>query len=124
MSGEESDPTEVFDSMSNSTRVDILRTFASAYSDAPTDPWLEYSELREAAGVRDNGNLNYHLDQFGDLVVKRSKGYRLSRIGMEVVSTVSSGVFDREWTWRPVDAPGDCLFYDDSVQLRYEVGIL
>ena len=124
MDGGESKPTEVFDLVSNSTRVEILRAVASAYADAPTDPWLEYNKLREAVGVRDNGNFNYHLDQLGDLVVKRSDGYRLSRVGMTIVSAASSGAFDSEWTWGPVDAPGDCLFCDDSVQLRYEDGFL
>lgn len=124
MNGGESKPTEVFDLVSNSTRVEILRALASAHADAPTDPWLEYGELQEAVGVRDNGNFNYHLDRLGDLVVKRSDGYRLSRVGMAIVSAAASGVFDSEWTWGPIDAPGDCLFCDDSVELRYEDGIL
>ena len=124
MTDGDSNATEVFDLVSNSTRVEILRALANAYSDAPTDPWLKYNELREAAGVRDNGNFNYHLDRLGDLVVKRPAGYRLSRIGMGVVSAVSSGAFDSERTWGPVDAPGTCLFCDGSVQLHYEDGIL
>ncbi|UPW00138.1 hypothetical protein M0R88_16690 [Halorussus gelatinilyticus] len=124
MNDGESDPTEVFDLVGNSTRMNVLRALASAHSDAPTDPWLEYGELQEAAGVSDNGNFNYHLDQLDDLVVKREAGYRLSRIGMGVVSTVTSGFFDPKWTWGPVDAPGDCLYCDDSPQLRYEDGIL
>lgn len=124
MTGGDSNPTAVFDVVRNSTRIDILRALASAYSDAPTDPWLEYNELREAVGVRDNGNFNYHLDQLGDLVVKEPAGYTLSRVGMEIVSAVSSGVFDSDWEWGPIDAPGDCLFCDDPVQLHYEDGIL
>ena len=119
-----SDSTERFDAVSNRTRVEILRALANAYSDAPNRPWLEYTELRAAVGLRDNGNFNYHLDQLGDLVVKRSAGYRLSRTGMAVVSAISSGLFDSDWTWGPVDAPGDCLYCDDSVRLRYEDGIL
>lgn len=124
MDGGESKPTEVFDLVSNSTRVEILRALARAHADAPTDPGLEYAELRGAVGVRDKGNFNYHLDRLGDLVVKRSDGYRISRVGMGIVSAISSGVFDSEWTWGPVDAPGDCLFCDDSVELRYEDGLL
>lgn len=99
MSDGEPNSTGVLDSVSNSTRVEILRELADAYGDSPTDPWLAYSELREAVGIRDNGNFNYHLDQLGALIEKGSPGYRLSRIGMSVVSAVSSGVFDTEWTW-------------------------
>ncbi|WP_435347759.1 DUF7351 domain-containing protein [Haloarchaeobius sp. HRN-SO-5] len=124
MTGGASNQTDVFDTVSNSTRVDILHALARAYGETPTDPYLEYTDLRKAVGVRDNGNFNYHLDQLGDLVVKRDDGYTLSRVGMEVVSAVSSGVFDADWTWGPVDAPGDCLFCDDAVQLHYEDGVL
>lgn len=124
MNDGELDPTGVFDVASNSTRVEILRVLVSAYSDTPNDPWLEYTELRKAVGIRDNGNFNYHLDRLDALVVKGSSGYRISRIGMEIVSAVSSGVFDGEWTWGPVDAPGGCLFCDDSLQIHYEDGIL
>ncbi|MFH5797066.1 hypothetical protein [Haladaptatus sp. CMAA 1911] len=124
MSDGESNATEVLDSVTNSTRVDILRALADAHSDSPTDPWLAYSELQEAVGIRDNGNFNYHLDQLGRLVVKGSPGYRLSRIGMSVVSAISSGVFDTERTWGPVEAPGHCSRCDDPLQLRYEDGIL
>lgn len=121
---EESDPTEIFDSLTNSTRIEILQALANAYTDAPNDPWVEYNELRDAVGIRDNGNFNYHLKQLDDFIVKRAVGYRLSRVGMELISTVTSGVFSSEWTWGPIDAPGDCLFCDDSVELYYEEGML
>jgi DNA-binding transcriptional ArsR family regulator len=62
MSDGERNATEVLDSVSNTTRVEILRALADAHSDSPNDPWLAYSELQEAVGVRDNGNFNYHLD--------------------------------------------------------------
>ncbi|WP_135819681.1 DUF7351 domain-containing protein [Halostella litorea] len=118
------DPTEAFERATNSTRLSVLRALASAHGDDPADPWLEYSELREAAGVRDNGNFNYHLDRLDDLVVDGPEGYRISRVGMEVVSAVASGDFDPGWTWGPVDVPGTCLFCDDAVRLRYEDGVL
>ena len=124
MDGGESGPTEIFDVVSNPTRVEILRALVRTYSDAPHDPWLEYNELRTAVGIRDNGNFNYHLDRLDGFVAKGPSGYRVSRVGMEAISTVSSGVFDADWTWGPVDAPGDCLFCDDSVRIRYEDGTL
>ncbi|SFS07086.1 hypothetical protein SAMN05216559_3150 [Halomicrobium zhouii] len=124
MEGEEPDPTRVFDLVSDSTRMGILRALADAYSEEPTDPWLEYTELQEAVGIRDNGNFNYHLEQLGDLVVKEPTGYMISRIGMGVVSAVSSGALDPERTWGPIDAPGACYHCEDSLQLHYEDGIL
>ncbi|WP_266081330.1 winged helix-turn-helix domain-containing protein [Haladaptatus caseinilyticus] len=118
------DSDEFFDLLSNSTRIDILRTLANAHEETPDDPWLEYTELRTAVGVRDNGNFNYHLDRMGDLVVKGPTGYCLSRIGMAILSTVASGVFDPDWRWGPVDTPGDCQYCDDRVQLVYRDGNL
>lgn len=124
MNGGDADPTEVFERVSNRTRIEILDALASAQTDRSTDPWLSYTELRDAVGVRDNGTLNYHLDQLGDLVVKDESGYRLSRVGMGLVGTASSGVLDTDWTWGPVDAPGSCFVCDEPVQLRYEDGVL
>lgn len=124
MNDGESSPAEFFGVVSNSTRVEILQALASVYSDSPTDPWLAYSDLYDAVAVRDKGNFNYHLDQLDDLVVKRPVGYRISRIGMDIISTVASGSYDSDWTWGPVDVPGECPFCADSVRLRYEDGNL
>lgn len=124
MDEEESNWGDVFDSVHNETRVEILHALADAYSETPSNPWVEYSDLRKTVGVRDNGNFNYHLDRLKDLVVKGEHGYRLSRTGMEVVSAVASGVFDTDWTWEPVDAPGACWACGDSLELRYDDGIL
>jgi hypothetical protein len=118
------DATEVFERVSHRTRVEILDALASAQRDAPMDPWLEYTELQDAVGIRDNGNLNYHLDRLGDLVRKGEDGYRLSRVAMGLVGTASSGVLDTDWTWGPVDVPGGCLHCDDPVRLHYEDGVL
>jgi len=116
--------TDVFDRVTHSTRVAVLQALASAHADAPTDPWLQYSDLRAAVDVRDNGNFNYHLDKLDDFVVKTDAGYRLSRAGMELLSTIASGVLDTDWAWGPVDAPGTCPFCDDDVVLHYTDGKL
>jgi hypothetical protein len=120
----ERDAIDVFDRLTHSTRVDVLRALANAHADAPTDPWLQYTELRDAVDARDNGNFNYHLDELGDLVVKSDAGYRLSRVGMELLTTAASGVLDTDWTWGPVDAPGTCPFCDDDVVFHYTDGKL
>lgn len=124
MSDRESAATDVLSLVGNDTRADILQALADAYSEAPMDPWMAYGDLQDAVGLRDNGNFNYHLDQLGDLVVKGEGGYRLSRIGMGVVSTVSSGAFDPHREWGPVDAPGSCFRCGEDLHLRYDGGIL
>lgn len=116
--------TAFIDLVSDSTRRSILRALADAHAEAPTNPWLAYSDLRDAVGVRDKGNFNYHLDRLDDLIDSGEEGYRLSRVGMAVVSTLASGRFDTGWTWGPVDAPGACYRCGDSLELRYDDGIL
>lgn len=124
MNDAESSSTEIFGLVSNSTRLEILQMLVNAYNSSPTDPWLDYTELREETEIRDKGNFNYHLDQLGDLVVKRPKGYMISSLGMHVICAVATGHFDSEWTWGPMDVPGECPFCDNSVHLRYEDGML
>lgn len=118
------EPPAVFDLASDPTRLAVLRALASAHSEAPFDPWPSYSELQAAAGVRDNGNFNYHLDRLGGLVVAGDPGYRLSRVGMEAVSAIASGTLDPGWTWGPVEAPGSCHTCGEPLELYYEDGIL
>jgi hypothetical protein len=122
MDGGTTPPTDVFESLTDETRLSILRALTRAASEDPADPWVEYADLQDAAGVRDNGNFNYHLRRLGDLVEKRPAGYRLSHVGIALVTTLSSGAFDPEWSWGPVDAPGDCPFCGAAVELRYEDG--
>ena len=118
------EPPALFQAVSNDTRLSVLQALADSYSESPGDPWLAYSDLRAAVGARDKGNFNYHLDQLGDLVVRGDRGYRLSRVGMEVISTIASGNLDPEWSWGPVDAPGACRECGDDLVLRYEDGVL
>lgn len=116
--------TEVFELASNETRMDVLWALANAFGESPADPWVDYSDLREAAGVRDKGNFNYHLDRLDGLVVKERAGYRLSATGMQLVSAVASRGLDPAWTWGPVDVPGDCVRCGESLSLRYAHGSL
>ena len=118
------DATAVFERVTHPTRVAVLRALADAHADAPTDPWLAYTDLKDAVDARDNGNFNYHLDALDDLVVKADAGYRLSRVGMELLTTAASGVLDTDWTWGPVDAPGTCPFCDDALEFHYTDGKL
>lgn len=116
--------TALLELVSNATRMDILRALAGTVSESPSDPWLSYAALRSEADVRDKGNFNYHLDRLDDLIVKEDDGYRISVLGMKLVSTVASRSLDPDWSWGPVDFPGDCAFCGESMHLRYEDGIV
>lgn len=116
--------TETFELVSHPIRVEILRALADAFADDPTDPFLEYSELRTEVGMRDKGNFNYHLDRLEALVLNGPDGYAITNVGLQVVSALTSGSFDSEWTWGPVDVPGRCFFCEHPLSLRYEDGNL
>jgi hypothetical protein len=122
--GGESDPLKTFDRVSNPLRLAVLRTLARAFSESPIDPWLRYSDLREAVGVPDKGNFNYHLDRLDGLVRKESEGYVITSVGLTVVSTVASGALDPDWSWGPREVPGECFFCGDTLTLRHEDGHL
>lgn len=116
--------TDVFDVVSQATRADILRALADFHRSKGADARLAYNDLRKRVGERDSGNFTYHLDRLDGLVEGGADGYRLSRVGMRVVSMLRSGFLDTDWTWGPVDAPGECWTCGDDLCLRYEAGAL
>jgi hypothetical protein len=116
--------TAVLDVVTDGTRLAIVEALADAYAADPRDHWVAYSELREAAGVDDKGNFNYHLNRLGPLVESGDDGYRISRVGQELVSAVASGNFRPDWTWGPFDVPGECWDCGDSLALTYHEGVL
>lgn len=60
--------TEAFESLGNVTRLAIQLALWEAKKPGPplselSDPPVSFSELRECVGMRDSGQLNYHLDK-------------------------------------------------------------
>ena len=79
-------PDEGFEVLGNETRMEILRALGEA-----GEP-LQFSELRERVGVRDSGQLNYHLERVvGQFVRKRGRLRSARRAGAWSRSS-SSGV--------------------------------
>lgn len=124
MAADDAASMDVFEVVSHDTRADVLRELADAHRESSGDLWVPYNELRRCVGERDSGNFNYHLKQLDGLVEKGPEGYRLSRVGMRVVSALRSGFFDPDWTWGPVEAPGECYACGGDLDLYYEDGAL
>jgi ribosomal protein S27AE len=79
-------PDEAFAVLGNDTRMEILQALVAA--DGP----LSFSEPRDAVGMRDSGQFNYHLAEVeGHFVRKTDDGYRLRQAGRRVVEAVLSG---------------------------------
>jgi DNA-binding transcriptional ArsR family regulator len=80
------DPAEAFDLLGDETRLAILRALADRQREAPDDPALSFTELRQRAGVDDSGLFNYHLEKLvGRFVRHTPEGYELGYRGQRVL---------------------------------------
>lgn len=79
-----SDPTAVFDLLSDETRLEIVTALDRADADG-----LRFSTLRERVGAADSGRFNYHLRKLrGTLVRKDGDCYVLTPTGVRMAATV------------------------------------
>ncbi|MFC5973020.1 helix-turn-helix domain-containing protein [Halomarina salina] len=98
-------PDEVFAVLGNETRIDILRAFADA--DGP----LTFSELREAVGMRDSGQFNYHLGKLVGPFVRESEegeGYEPTLAALQVVGALVAGTYTADATIDPIEVDDPC----------------
>lgn len=104
----ETSSADVFELLGQETRLSILRALLAARRDSD-DPHLSFTELKDAAGVRDTGRFNYHLGELlGTLVVDTEDGYRLSSFGFRLFARLSAGLSDPDPDIEPVPLPGHC----------------
>lgn len=83
-----SDPTAVFDLLSDETRLEIVTALDRARRDSDADG-LRFSTLRERVGAVDSGRFNYHLRKLrGTLVRKDGDCYVLTPTGVRMAATV------------------------------------
>ncbi|PSP40455.1 hypothetical protein BRC66_03955 [Halobacteriales archaeon QH_2_66_30] len=94
---------EAFELLSNDTRLGILEALFQ------TDDPRTFSELREAVGMRDSGQFNYHLDKLlGTFVRVTEEGYELTTAGTRVVGAILAGEFTKTFEGDPVPVDGEC----------------
>ena len=118
-------PEEVFAVLGNETRIDILRAFVDA--DGP----LTFSQLREAVGMRDSGQFNYHLGKLVGTFVRESEdgeGYEPTLAALQVVGALVAGTYTAEVTVDPIEVDDPCpscgerplvvTFEDDQAHLK------
>jgi len=94
---------EAFGLLGNEKRLDILGRLFEA--EGP----LSFSELREAVGIRDSGQFNYHLDKLlGTFVRQDGKEYELTSAGTHVVGAILAGEYTKTIEGDPVAVGADC----------------
>jgi len=121
---EKADPDEVFAALADDTRIAILRALWDA------DEPLSFSKLREAVGMRDSGQFNYHLNKLvGQFVKGTDDGYKLTRAGVQINGAIEAGAYTVEASLDPIDLGSTCptcgsdrtLYYeDDTVRVECE----
>ena len=84
------------------------------------DP-MPFSALREAVGIADSGQFNYHLGKLEGLYVRETgEGYTLTRPGRRVLTAVLAGDVLGAPTVDPTPVGWPCPHCGADVELRYE----
>lgn len=87
-----SEATRAFELLGSEKRLAILLAMWEAYDPHAVDNTVPFSQLREAVGMRDSGQFNYHLTKLqGVFVEKTPDGYKLRPVGLKLVQTVVAG---------------------------------
>ena len=100
----DSTPGEVFSTVANETRFEILEALWNADADG-----LTFSELHDCVDIRDSGQFNYHLGKLVDVFLrKEGELYRLRYSGMQRIGAVLAGIYTRELTIDEIDINESC----------------
>lgn len=105
---EESGTGDVFELLSHSDRLSILRTLVDV-SRAKGEQTIRFTDLRDRSAIDDNGRFNYHLGRLvGVLVTRTTDGYRLSAFGHRVLAPMVAGAYDDGARPDKIESPGRC----------------
>ena len=111
---ETSTPEAAFGLLSHEIRFGILRALHDA------DGVQSFSALRDAVGVDDPGQFNYHLGELvGRFVRSTESGYRLAAAGQRVVGAVLSGGVTMELDAEPVATDAPCPACGAAMTARF-----
>lgn len=113
---EKAEPGSVFALLADDTRVEILQTIWNADGDE-----LSFSALRDAVGMRDSGQFNYHLDKLRDqFVTKTDTGYQLTQAGKQINGAIEAGAYTGTTPMEPITLDGSCQNCGGTLELTYE----
>ena len=108
------EPADAFALVGDETRLGILEALWRL------DEPARFSEIREAVGVRDSAQFNYHLGKLTpQFVRKTAEGYELPTAGERVVQAVFAGSFT-EHPRRDIDIDDPCTQCGATLRARYE----
>lgn len=112
-------PEDAFALLGNETRIRILQELGRA--SAP----LTFTEARNAVGVRQGGEFNYHLNKLiGHFVEKTDGGYSLRSPGRRVIEAVYSGAVTEAPVLGPAEISYPCRLCGGDILVGFENGRL
>lgn len=121
----DADSARPFEVLGQEVRIGILRALVERWIADPENTAASFSELREATGVSDSGQFNYHLDKLTGLFVRKTDdGYDLTAAGRAVAGAILSGSFEADGDWGPTELDEPCHQCGATVSARYSDGII
>lgn len=105
----------VFKTLANETRIEILETLGD-----PPGRELSFAALYDAVDVDDSGNFTYHLNQLlGTFVRKDDDAYLLSHAGEQVFGAIEAGTYQAEATLEATEFGGTCQLCGGTLLFEY-----
>lgn len=112
--------TEVFELLTDETRLAILLALWEAYDPLAADSCLRFATLFDRVGADNSGNFSYHLEKLeGRFVRKDERGYRLRNAGRKIVQAIIAGAGLEERTLPPTEIDMDCYRCGADVEISY-----
>lgn len=124
--------TEAFFVLASETRLEILFALWELMDPLAGTSEVSFSELRDRVGIRDSGQLNYHLEKLeGKFVRNIDGGYELSQVGRTLVQSVVAGPGIDEPVIESTEVDKPCkycgaptaVFYSDKGPLQALYGL-
>jgi len=115
--GTDASAEEVFQLLSDETRLDVLRTVAVAqHENRETGvAALSFSEVYDRVDVDDTSKLSYHLGELtGTFLRKHDDGYAFTHAGEQMVRFVLAENFRQPSAVGPLEVDGGCLFCGET----------
>lgn len=111
-----------FSVVASETRFEIIEALWAETRGTESDA-VGFADLRAAAGIRDSGQFNYHLDQLRPRFVRKcDEGYELTHAGTQIIGAAVSGVYtDLDATVEP-QSVGACPACSATVEASYSAG--
>lgn len=107
-------PDEAFAVLGDETRLSMLQVLSES------GEAMSFTELREAVGLAQGSQFNYHLDKLtGHFVANTDDGYLLRQPGRRVIEAVLSGAVTDDPVLEPSPVDVDCRLCGSAIQISY-----